>query len=117
MRWAPVCWKPNISTLVGALYSKNDARRDAGFSIFYMGINVGAMIAPLVCGYLGENINWHYGFIAAAVGMTGGVIQYALGGKFLGMAGLSTSGTEQDFRIFRRVLIGAILAIVTSHPD
>ncbi len=106
--------KPNISTIVGALYHENDVRRDAGFSIFYMGINVGAMIAPLVCGYLGENINWHYGFLAAGVGMTGGVIQYALGGKFLGTAGLSTSGTDQDFRIFRRVLIGAILAVVLA---
>lgn len=102
--------KPNISTMVGALYSENDVRRDAGFSIFYMGINIGAMIAPLVCGYLGENINWHYGFFAAAVGMTGGVIQYASGGKYLGRAGLTSSGTAQDFRIFRRVLMGAISA-------
>ena len=67
--------KPNISTMVGQLYAANDARRDAGFSIFYMGINLGAFIAPLVCGYLGENINWHYGFGAAGVGMTCGLIQ------------------------------------------
>lgn len=106
--------KPNISTIVGALYTENDVRRDAGFSIFYMGINVGAMIAPLVCGYLGENINWHYGFLAAGVGMTGGIIQYALGGKFLGAAGLSHSGTPRDFRIFRRVLIGVAAAIVLA---
>jgi len=106
--------KPNISTIVGQLYTENDVRRDAGFSIFYMGINVGAMIAPLVCGYLGENINWHYGFLAAGVGMTGGVIQYALGGKFLGVAGQTSSGTAQDFRIFRRTLIGVIAAILVA---
>jgi proton-dependent oligopeptide transporter, POT family len=106
--------KPNISTIVGALYTENDVRRDAGFSIFYMGINVGAMIAPLVCGYLGENINWHYGFMAAGVGMTGGVIQYAFGAKFLGTAGLSSSGTDRDFRIFRRVLVGAIIAVLLA---
>jgi proton-dependent oligopeptide transporter, POT family len=104
--------KPNVSTMVGALYSEKDVRRDAGFSIFYMGINIGAMIAPLVCGYLGENINWHYGFIAAGVGMTGGVIQYALSGKFLGAAGLDTSGTSDDFRIFRRVAIGTIVVVL-----
>src|ERR1019366_7629918 len=76
--------KPNISTMVGSLYTEHDARRDGGFSIFYMGINLGAMIAPLICGYLGENIDWHYGFLAAGVGMTFGVIQYVLGGKYLG---------------------------------
>ena len=106
--------KPNISTMVGALYTEKDVRRDAGFSIFYMGINVGAMIAPLVCGYLGENINWHYGFIAAGAGMTGGIIQYALGGKFLGSAGLNTSGTVHDFRVFRRVAIGVLLAVLLA---
>ncbi len=52
------------------------------FSIFYMGINIGALLSPLVCGYLGENINWHYGFRAAGVGMTLGLIQYVLGGKY-----------------------------------
>jgi POT family proton-dependent oligopeptide transporter len=96
--------KPNISTMVGALYRKEDARRDGGFSIFYMGINVGAMIAPLVCGYLGENINWHYGFGAAGVGMTLGLIQYVWGGKFLGSAGLKASGSPKDLLVFKRVL-------------
>jgi len=96
--------KPNISTMVGALYREEDARRDGGFSIFYMGINVGAMIAPLVCGYLGENINWHYGFGAAGVGMTLGLIQYVWGGKFLGSAGLKASGSPKDLLVFKRVL-------------
>src|SRR5665213_262881 len=101
--------KPNISTMVGALYGKDDTRRDGGFSIFYMGINLGAFIAPLVCGYLGQNINWHYGFGAAGVGMTLGVVQYALGGKFLGDAGLAVSGSANDRRIFKTVVIVAIV--------
>jgi POT family proton-dependent oligopeptide transporter len=106
--------KPNISTMVGALYTENDVRRDAGFSIFYMGINIGAMIAPLVCGYLGENINWHYGFGAAGVGMTLGLVQYVLGGKYLGNAGLDRSGTEADFRLLRRILIGSLIVAVLA---
>src|SRR4051812_26370000 len=80
--------KPNISTMVGALYGPNDHRRDAGFSIFYMGINVGAFLSPLACGYVGEMINWHWGFGLAGIGMTLGLVQYVLGGKYLGQAGL-----------------------------
>ncbi len=106
--------KPNISTMVGALYTEKDIRRDAGFSIFYMGINIGAFISPLVCGYLGENINWHYGFGAAGVGMTLGLIQYTLSGKYLGHAGLTRSGTEADFHLLRRVLTIALVVIVVA---
>jgi POT family proton-dependent oligopeptide transporter len=106
--------KPNISTMVGALYTEKDVRRDAGFSIFYMGINIGAFISPLVCGYLGENINWHYGFGAAGVGMTLGLIQYTLSGKYLGNAGLTRSGAESDFRLLRRVLTIALIVIVVA---
>jgi POT family proton-dependent oligopeptide transporter len=61
--------KPNISALVGQLYPEGGARRDAGFTIFYMGINLGALIGPLICSALGEKVNWHYGFAAAGVGM------------------------------------------------
>ena len=71
-----------------ALCDRGTARRDAGFSIFYMGINLGAFIAPLICGYLGQRVNWHVGFAAAGVGMVIGVIQYILGGKYLGDAGV-----------------------------
>src|SRR5580658_951395 len=106
--------KPNISTMVGTLYRQNDERRDAGFSIFYMGINLGALIAPLVCGYLGQNINWHYGFGAAGVGMTLGLIQYVLGGKYLGKAGLASSGTPDDYRLLRRALAGSALLIAAA---
>jgi POT family proton-dependent oligopeptide transporter len=80
--------KPNISAIVGQLYAADDKRRDAGFSIFYMGINTGALIGPIICGTLGEKVGWHWGFGAAGVGMTFGVIQYVLGQKRFGEAGL-----------------------------
>jgi POT family proton-dependent oligopeptide transporter len=69
-------FKPNISTQVGALYPPGDRRRDRAFSIFYVGINLGAFLAPLVCGTLGEELGWHYGFAAAGVGMTAGLVIY-----------------------------------------
>jgi POT family proton-dependent oligopeptide transporter len=75
--------KPNVSTLVGSLYERGDARRDAGFSIFYMGINLGAFIGPLIAGYLAQRVDWHLGFAAAGVGMTFGITQYVLGKKGL----------------------------------
>jgi len=71
--------KPNVSTMVGSLYDAEDARRDAGFSIFYMGINLGAFIAPLIVGTLGQRVDWHVGFAAAGVGMVLGLVQYVLG--------------------------------------
>ncbi len=80
--------KGNVSVIVGRLYSTDDIRRDAGYSIFYMGINLGAFLAPLVCGYLGQRVSWHAGFAAAGVGMVLGVVQYVLGRKYLGEAGL-----------------------------
>jgi POT family proton-dependent oligopeptide transporter len=75
--------KPNVSTLVGSLYEPGDRRRDAGFSIFYMGINLGALLGPLVAGYLAQRVNWHIGFSAAGIGMTAGLIQYAMGKRKL----------------------------------
>jgi len=81
--------KGNVSVIVGQLYAPEDKRRDAGFSIFYMGINLGAFIAPLVCGYLGQQISWHLGFGAAGIGMTLGVAQYLLGSSRLGDAGVN----------------------------
>jgi len=80
--------KPNVSAVVGDLYTDKGARRDAGFSIFYMGINIGGFLGPLVCGALGEGRNWHLGFGAAGVGMVLGLIQYRLGLKHLGGVGL-----------------------------
>src|SRR4051794_27574206 len=75
--------KPNASTLVGSLYEQGDARRDAGFSIFYMGINLGALFGPLIAGYLAQRVDWHLGFACAGVGMTAGLIQYVVGRKHL----------------------------------
>ena len=80
--------KPNVSAMVGELYPEGGTRRDAGFTIFYMGINLGAFLAPLVCSSLGERVNWHYGFGAAGVGMVLGLVQYGLWGKHLGTVGL-----------------------------
>jgi proton-dependent oligopeptide transporter, POT family len=75
--------KPNVSTLVGSLYAPGDTRRDAGFSIFYMGINLGAFIGPLIAGYLAQRVDWHVGFACAGVGMAAGLVQYVLGKKRL----------------------------------
>ena len=69
-------FKPNASTMVGQLYEPGDKRRDAGYTIFYMGINLGSFVAPFVCGYLAQEVNWHYGFGAAGVGMVLGLIFY-----------------------------------------
>jgi POT family proton-dependent oligopeptide transporter len=80
--------KPTISSLVGGLYGDHEsAKRDAGFSIYYMGINIGAFISPLIVGFLGENVNWHYGFAAAGLGMVAGLIQYKLSENRLGSVG------------------------------
>jgi POT family proton-dependent oligopeptide transporter len=100
--------KPSISTMVGQLYRENDHRRDAGFSIFYMGINIGAFISPLVCGYVGQTINWHWGFGLAGIGMTLGLIQYVLGGKFLGEAGLYPVPSENPAAQKRTLVLGIV---------
>ena len=75
--------KPNISTMVGSLYEQGDPRRDSGFTIFYMGINIGAFSASLLCGYLGETFGWAYGFGAAGIGMLLGLIIFLWGQKYL----------------------------------
>jgi POT family proton-dependent oligopeptide transporter len=75
--------KPNVSTVVGSLYAPGDTRRDAGFSIFYMGINLGAFLGPLIAGYLAQRVDWHVGFASAGIGMAFGVTQYILGRKRL----------------------------------
>src|SRR5687768_14746065 len=117
--------KPNISTIVGQLYTAEDRRRDAGFSIYYMGINLGAAIAPLVCGWLAQsesfrgmlqgwgmdpNRSWHWGFGAAAVGMFLGLVQYRLGRGHLRGAGAAANDPLSDGA--RRTAIMALLALV-----
>ncbi|MBZ5624594.1 MAG: peptide MFS transporter [Acidobacteriia bacterium] len=82
--------KGNVSTIVGQLYAPGDPRRDSGFSLFYMGINTGALLASIVCPLVGERISWRLGFGVAGIAMLAGLIQYVLGGKYLGSAGLHT---------------------------
>ncbi len=90
--------KPNISTMVGALYEEGDSRRDSGFTIFYMGINIGAFTATLLCGYLGEEIGWAYGFGAAGIGMLFGLIIFLWGQKYLvGLAEPPTNKYRETF--------------------
>lgn len=98
--------KPNVTVMVGGLYSKTDNRRDSGFTIFYMGINLGAFVAPLICGWLAQKpdaaeflqsigfnveFGWHIAFSLAAIGMVVGLIQYKYGAKHLGDVGLETN--------------------------
>ncbi len=105
--------KPNVSTMVGDLYPESGARRDAGFSVFYSGINLGAFVGPLICGYLGERVNWHFGFSAAGVGMILGLVQYQMGGKYLRGAGLRRDvNPAADRRSWRHLFVG--LAVVAA---
>ncbi|MFE2990972.1 peptide MFS transporter [Streptomyces sp. NPDC059262] len=75
--------KPNVATMVGKLYRTDDERRDAGFALYYMGINIGAFAGPLITGWLGDHKGWHWGFSAAAIGMTFGLVQYVAGRRHL----------------------------------
>ena len=90
--------KPNISTMVGGLYKKGDIRRDKGFTIFYIGINLGAFLSSLIVGYVGETIGWHYGFGLAGIGMLLGLIVYVYGQKYLVHVGnyLGDSRDQKD---------------------
>ncbi|MBM3773922.1 MAG: peptide MFS transporter [Acidobacteria bacterium] len=96
--------KPNISVIVGQLYAPADQRRDAGFSIFYMGINLGAFIAPLACGWVGQRIDWHLGFGLAGIGMTLGLIQYLAGRRHL--RGIGEPPTAPDAQTRRKLIWG-----------
>ena len=108
--------KPNVSTMVGDLYPEGGARRDAGFSVFYMGINLGAFLGPILCGLLGEGYNWHWGFSLAGFGMVLGLVQYKLGGRHLGAAGsLTTDATQDELARRSRLLylsFGVVVALV-----
>ncbi|MEO8227058.1 MAG: peptide MFS transporter [Gemmatimonadota bacterium] len=124
--------KPNVSAMVGELYTPEDRRRDAGFSIFYVGINLGAGLAPLICGYLAQSPAfrarlegwgiapenaWHWGFGAAAVGMALGLIQYRWGWKHLGNAGMYPAAAESAEAAAKQkrqlvVGVGAVVGIL-----
>ena len=106
--------KPNVSAIVADLYPEGGARRDAGFSVYYMGINVGALVGPIVCGYLGENVNWHLGFSAAGIGMSLGVVQYVRGWRHLGDAGALRATPEAREKAWRTFVsgVGVTVAIL-----
>jgi POT family proton-dependent oligopeptide transporter len=106
--------KPNVSTMVGSLYGEKDPRRDSGFTIFYMGINLGAFIAPFVAGYLGQNIQWRYGFAAVMVGMILGLLQYRLGAKYLGKAGILERTHSETERAQQRKSLRIGLTILAA---
>ena len=108
--------KTNASTMVGSLYAPGDVRRDAGFSIYYMGINVGALLAPLAVGYVGQTISWRLAFLLVTAGMSIGLVQYVLTQRFLGEAGLhpvtppgASEKKQLSFGLF--VILGIPLAI------
>jgi POT family proton-dependent oligopeptide transporter len=110
--------KPNVSAIVGELYSEDEpARRDAGFSIFYMGINLGAFLGPILCGWFAESVDWHVGFSLAGIGMTLGLVQYVRGGRHLdGLGGPPEAVDAQRARgalLARSALTLAILAFVS----
>jgi POT family proton-dependent oligopeptide transporter len=108
-------FKPNISTVVGQLYEENDPRRDAGFTIFYMGINLGAFFSPLVCGTLGEKIGWHYGFGAAGVGMVLGLVMYLWGQKaLLGDKGMKPAKPSEKIYIPIALISVVLVFLVAS---
>jgi POT family proton-dependent oligopeptide transporter len=103
--------KPNVSAIVGDLYPEGGARRDAGFTVFYMGINLGAALGPLVCSWLGEKVNWHYGFAAAGVGMVLGVVQYRLLARHLGDSG-RLPGHQEGVRARDRWLLAGLVSAI-----
>ncbi len=98
--------KPNISTMVGGLYQQGDIRRDKGFTIFYIGINIGAFLSSLIVGYVGEVHGWHYGFGLAGIGMALGLIQYLVGQKHLKLVGnfLGTSENKIEKEAMKKPL-------------
>jgi len=111
-------FKPNISTQVGALYSPGDHRRDRAFSVFYLGINLGAFFSPLVCGTLGEVYGWHYGFGAAGVGMLVGLAIYLAGQKHLAPdplarpTSMNAPGHEPMSRDDRNKILGLVVLML-----
>ncbi|MHC4802059.1 MAG: peptide MFS transporter [Planctomycetota bacterium] len=105
-------FKPCVSVMVGQLYGEHDPRRDGGFTIFYMGINVGAFICPFVCGTLGETVGWHWGFGSAAVGMLLGVVAYTLGRPLylqgIGLPPPGRTGREASLFFFGSIVVAAL---------
>ncbi|MDX5511116.1 MAG: peptide MFS transporter, partial [Hymenobacteraceae bacterium] len=118
-------FKPNISSLVGTLYADNDPRKDSAFSIFYMGINIGAALGGLLCGYVGQQINWHYGFGLAGIFMILGLVVFYIGKNSLGQRGLPPdpadlkrsyfAGISKEIAIYLTALILIPLIVGLFH--
>lgn len=111
--------KPNISTMVGGLYREGDVRRDKGFTIFYIGINLGAFLSSLIVGYVGEEIGWHWGFGLAGIAMAFGLLVYLWGQKYLREVGNLLSQAERDEGaslggMFKDLLKSPLQLIITS---
>jgi POT family proton-dependent oligopeptide transporter len=109
-------FKPNISSLVGQLYGQDDPRRDAGFTVFYLGINIGAFLAPLACGFIGQTYGWHYGFGLAGIGMLTGLTVFLLGRRRLKGLGLPPSPKVLRTRLLGRLSVRNViyLSIILS---
>ncbi|MCG3419228.1 peptide MFS transporter [Oceanobacillus jordanicus] len=110
--------KPNVSNIVGDMYSPQDVRRDSGFSIFYMGINMGGLLAPLIVGTIGQEYNYHLGFGLAAIGMLVGLIVYmATRKKYLGLAGTyvpNPLGAGEKKKVFTRIGLSAVVIVILA---
>tara|TARA_Y100000591_G_C21840495_1_gene705266 strand:+ start:1554 stop:3008 length:1455 start_codon:yes stop_codon:yes gene_type:complete len=110
--------KPNISAIVGGLYDNDINKKESGFTIFYMAINIGSVLGFFICGYLGENVGWHYGFGAAGIGMAFGLIQFILTKRNLGSIGvepsieLNNETKKKELRIFNSFMLVFILIIL-----
>jgi len=110
--------KPNISAIVGGLYENDLNKKESGFTIFYMAINIGSVLGFFICGYLGENVGWHYGFGAAGIGMAFGLIQFILTKSNLGSIGLKPSielnneAKKKELRIFNSFMLIFFLIIL-----
>lgn len=104
-------FKPNMATMLGSLYRENDPRRDGGFTIYYMGVNLGAFLAPLVAGTLGEKVGWHWGFAAAGIGMCFGLAQFLWGQHKLGNAGLPASKERLDKQDWLHIMLISLAMI------
>ena len=118
--------KPNISVIVGKLYADGDPRRDSGFSLFYVGINLGAMLASLVCGVLGETYGWKYGFGAAGIGMLVGLAMFLWGQKYLqGHAEPAQPATlrecvlgiPREWLIYGVAIVGIVVAALNGYIE
>lgn len=105
-------FKPNISTMVGELYDNNDPRKDGGFTIFYMGINIGAFFSPIVAGSLGEQVAWQYGFLAAGVGMVLGTIWFFVRSHTLGHIGMPPKIKAERVRLALKDWFSILLYVV-----